>query len=206
MNHWSPKKVQITAAVFFLAVMVVVVRTNSPADPMQTEAGRVQHAFQAISAAVAKNEAVPLSWISPIHVDTVSYPDGSKASLWVPKTSPQGNRSRCFYVDQPAIGGASAFYDSQCNVAKSGVVLERQGHVVIGFVNAIGKAKLALITSAGHTVDAPITNGYFIFPAEVSENAKAIFDISFNDPGGAACKVLSLQAPGGSETVQCVIA
>lgn len=179
---------------------------NQPAPPlMSTESGRVQNAFDGIFSTVSKKEVVPLPWITPVQAAVVSYPDGSKASLWVPKSAPDGNRSSCFYVDQPRKGGASGFYDSLCSVPKSEVILERQGHVVVGYVR-MTKARFATITSGGITVDAPITFGYFIFPGVVSEDPKAKFAISFIDPGGATCKVVDLPAPGSSASVECVIA
>lgn len=202
---WSRKKMQIAVSLFFLVIIVIVIRTGSPTNPMTTESGRVQHAFNAMLTAVSKNEALPLPWMTPVRVGTVSYTDGSKATLWVPKSSPQGNRSGCFYVDQPRKGGASGFYDSLCSVPKSEVILERQGSVVAGYVR-MTKAHFATITSGGTTVDAPITYGYFIFPSRVSEDSRAKFAISFIDPGGATCKVVDLSAPGSSASIECVIA
>lgn len=174
-------------------------------DPMaSTESKRVEQAFVQMSITVSNKEGVPTPWLVPMHVGVASYSDGSKASLWVPLPSPQGVRSGCFYVDQPSKGGAFGFYDSLCRVAKSEVILERQGRVVVGYVR-MTKAHFATINSAGITVDALITNGYFIFPSVVSADPNARFTISFIDPGGATCKVVSLPAPGDSTSVQCVI-
>lgn len=194
------------ALILVISVIIAkLVATPSSLPAMETESGRVQNAFDGIFSAVSKKEAVPLPWITPVRAGTVSYADGSKASLWVPKATPEGNRSSCFYVDQPRKGGASGFYESLCNVPKSEVILERQGSVVVGFVR-MTKASFATIISGGITVDAPITFGYFIFPSAVSEDPKAKFAISFIDPGGATCKVVDLPAPGTSASIECVIA
>lgn len=189
--------------VIWLGAELVVNQPTSP--PMATEFGRVQNAFEGIFSAVSKTGAVPLPWITPVRAGTVSYTDGSKASLWVPKSSAQGNRSSCFYVDQPSKGGASGLSESLCRVPKSEVILERQGHVVVGYVR-ITKAHFATISSGGITVEAPITFGYFIFPSSVSQDPRAKFAISFIDPGGAACKVVDIPAPGSSASIECVIA
>ncbi len=186
-------------------VIVILVRTGTPTNPMTSESGGVQHAFEGIFSAVSKKEAGPLSWITPVHAGTVSYADDSRASLWVPKSSPLGNRSSCFFVDEPRRGGASGFLESMCTIPKSEVILERQGPVVIGFVS-MAKAKFATITSDGITFDAPITFGYFIFPSALSGDPKSKFTISFVDPGGATCKVNDLMAPGTADSIQCVIA
>jgi hypothetical protein len=205
MIYWRRRKLQLAAGLFFFIIILIVVNAGSPTNPMTTESGRVQHAFNAIFSAASKKDAVPPSWITPVRAGTVSYANGLKASLWVPKSSPQGNRSSCFYVDRPSKGGASGFYDSLCSVPKSEVILERQGSVVVGYVR-MTKAHFATITSGGITVEAPITFGYFIFPSVVSEDQKAKFAISFIDPGGATCKVVDLPTPGSSASIECVIA
>lgn len=189
--------------VIWLGAQLVI---NQPAPPpMSTESGRVRNAFDGIFSAVSKKEVVPISWLTPVQAGVVSLSDGSKASLWVPKFSPLGNRSNCFYVDEPRKGGASGFYEFSCLAPKSEVILERQGSVVIGFVR-MTKAKFATITSGGITVNAPITFGYFIFPRALSGGPKSKFTISFIDPGGATCKVTNLVAPGSAASIECVIA
>lgn len=179
---------------------------NQPAPPlMATESGRVQNAFEGMFSAVSKREAVPLPWLTAVQAGVVSYPDGSKVSLWVPKAAPDGNRSGCFYLDERNKRQGAGFYESLCIVPKSEVILERQGAVVVGYVR-MTKARFATITFGGMTVDAPITFGYFIFPSALSEDPKAKFAISFIDSGGATCKVVDLPAPGSSVSVECVIA
>lgn len=205
MMYLRDRRIRLAAGLFLFVVVVIVTRTNTPTNPMTTESGRVQQAFNSIFLAVSKNEKPPLSWISPVRAGRVAFSDGSKVSLWVPKSSPQGNRSTCFYVDQPGKRGASGFYDSLCSVPKSEVILERQGPVVVGYVR-MSKAPFATITSGGITVGAPITNGYFIFPSRLSGDPRAKFAISFIDPGGAICKVAGLSAPGSSASIECVIA
>lgn len=189
-----------------IAMIALVVWLEFHVDSMAwTESKGVQQAFQQMSTAVTNKEGVPTPWLVPMHAGVESYPDGAKASLWVPLPSPQGIRSSCFYVDQPSKGGASGFYNSACSVPKSEVILERQGPIVVGYVR-MTKAHFATINSGGITVDAPITFGYFIFPSVVSEDLKAKFTISFIDPGGATCKVVNLPAPGTSASIECVIA
>lgn len=191
-----------------LVVSVIVTRliaTPSSTPLMTTESGRVQNVFDGIFSTVSKREAVPLSWITPVRAGTVSYADGSKASLWVPKAAPEGNRSSCFYVERSRKSGASGFSESLCSVPKSEVILERQGSVVIGFVR-MTMANFATITSGEITLDAPITHGYFIFPSALSDDLEAKFAISFIDPGGATCQVTDIPAPGSSASIECVIA
>ena len=189
-----------------IAILIGLAWLKYHVDPnASTESKRVQNAFNAMFLAVSTKEAVPTPWLTPVHAGSVSYNDGTKASLWVPKTAPDGNRSSCFYLDQPRKGGASGFYDSLCGVPNSEVILERQGRVVVGYVR-MTRARLATITSGGITVDARLTFGYFIFPSVVSEDPEAKFAISFVDPGGATCKVVDLPAPGSANSIECVIA
>lgn len=205
MTYWHSRKFWLAAGLLLFVIIVILVRTGTPTNPTNSAFGGVQHAFESIFSTVSKKEAGPLSWITPVPAGTVSYPDGSRASLWVPKSSPLGNRSSCFYVEEPRKTGASGFLESLCTIPNSEVILERQGSVVIGFVN-VTKAKFAAISSDGITVEAPITFGYFIFPSTLSRDPKLKFTISFIDPGGATCKVKDLLAPGAADSIQCVIA
>ncbi|HUW87675.1 MAG TPA: hypothetical protein VMW30_04775 [Candidatus Paceibacterota bacterium] len=191
-----------------LVVSVIFTRliaTPASIPPIATESGRIQNAFNEMSVVVIKKEGVPAPWLTPVHAGTVSTLDGSKVSLWVPKPSPLGIRSNCFYVEERRKGGSSGLTENSCIVPKSEVILERQGFVVIGFVR-MTKANFATITSNGVTLKAPITFGYFIVPSALSGDPKGKFAISFIDPGGATCKVADLPAPGDSASIQCVIA
>lgn len=204
---WRPKKLQIAASLLFLLIILIVVRTSSPTNPMTTESGRVQYSFKTIFSVLEKEGGVSTQLhLPPVRVDVVSYPDGSKASLWVPNSAILEPRANCFAVDVVRDNSGSAgFFESSCLKPKSEVILERQGPVVVGYVR-MTKAHFATINSGGVRVDAPITYGYFIFPSVVSEDPKAKFAISFIDPGGATCKVVDLPAPGNSASVECVIA
>lgn len=194
--------------VLILVVSVLIfglIAAPSTRPPMRTEFGRVQNAFNEMSLMVVKKEGVPPSWMTPIHTDVISYPDGLKVSLWVPNPAPSGIRSNCFYVDEQAKSHASGFTSFACDKPKSTVTLERQNSVVVGFISET-RANFATIASGGITVEAPITFRYFIFPSVVSEDPKAKFAISFIDPGGATCKIVDLPAPGSSASIECVIA
>jgi hypothetical protein len=174
-------------------------------DPMaSTESKRVQQAFEQMSTTVSNKEGVPTPWIIPRHVGAASYPDGSKASLWVPMPSPQGVRSNCFYVDEPNKDGASGFSDSSCVVQKSPVILERQRSIVVGFVN-MARASQASVSVLDLTFKVPITYGYFLVPGDLSVDPNAKFTITFSEPTGSACKVTDVLAPGSSASEECVI-
>jgi len=198
---------QIAAGLFSFVIIVIVVKAGSPTNPMTTESGRVQYSFKTIFSVLAKEGGVSTQpHLPPVRVDVVSYPDGSKASLWVPNPAMLEPRANCFAVDVVRDkSGSAGFFESSCLKPKSEVILERQGPVVVGYVR-MTKARFATITSGGITVNAPIAFGYFIFPSVVSEDPKAKFAIFFIDPGGASCKVVDLPAPGTSASIECVIA
>lgn len=191
-----------------LVISVIITKlaaAPSSLPPMATDLGSVQQAFQQISLAVAKKEGVHSLSLTPVRADVISYPDGSKVTLWVPNPASLGIRSDCFYVEQPRKGGASGYIKFSCAVPKAEVILDRQGSIVVGFIR-FTKAPFATITSNGVTLKVPITFGYFLFPSALSEDSKARFTISFIDPGGASCQVDDLPAPGSSASIECVIA
>ena len=204
MSNWRDRKLQFAAGLFFFVIFVILTRTTSPANPMTTESGRVQNAFKGIFVTISKKEAVPLSWITPAHAGTVSYSDGSETSLWVPRPSPQGNRSNCFYVDEPRKGGASGFSESSCLVQKSPVILERQGSIVVGFVS-MKSATQASVSVRDFTFKVPITYGYFLVPGALSADPNAKFTVTFSDPTGWTCQGTEVLAPGSSTSEECVI-
>jgi hypothetical protein len=204
MINWRDRKLQFAVGLFFFVIFVILARTNPPANPITTESGRVHKAFEGIFSAVSKKEAVPLPWITPVQAGTVSYPDGSKKSLWVPKPSPQGNRSNCFYVDEPRKGGASGFSESSCVVQKSPVILERQGSIVVGFVS-MTSATQASVSVRDLTFQVPITHSYFLVPGTLSADPNAKFTVTFSDPTGWTCKGTEVLAPGSSTSEECVI-
>jgi hypothetical protein len=178
---------------------------NFHVDPMASaESKRVLQGFQQMSLTVSSKEGFSTPWLVPTHVGRASYPDGSKASLWVPKPSPQGNRSNCFYLDERRNGGASGFSDSSCAVQTSPVILERQGSIVVGFVS-MARATQASVSVLDLTFKVPITYGYFLVPGDLSVDPNAKFTITFSEPTGSACKVTDVLAPGSSASEECVI-
>jgi hypothetical protein len=178
-----------------------------------TESGRVQQAFEQMATTVSNKEGVPTPWITPMHVGVASYSDGSKASLWVPKPSPQGVRLNCFYLDEPSVGGATGYIEALCMkhmldwLCTSGlggqciqpgkvVNLARNGSIVIGSVG-LWPAHSVFVTTNGMTTRLPIKYGYFIIPGSLSEGWTTKFTITLLDTNGASLgTVLNLQASG----------
>jgi len=182
-----------------------LIAAPSTRNSVNTEAGRAEHTFNAMLLAVSKQEPTPVSWLTPVHAGMATYADGSKASLWVPRTSPQGNRSNCFYVDKPRKGGASGFYESACLMPKASAIMERQGSVVVGFVS-MARARQVTVSVLGRAYVVPITNGYFLVPGVLSLDPSAKFTITYTEPGQATCTVRDILAPGVSPGGECVIA
>lgn len=194
------------ASLLFVAALAGSMWLKFHVDPhASTETKRVQYAFQQMTDTVSKKEGVSTPWLTPIHAGVVAFSDGSKASLWVPKASPVGDRADCFYVDKPDKTGGSGYFYFACSPPKAPVILQRQGLVVVGFISET-KASFATVTSGQTTVKVPVTYGYFIFPSAVSVDPLARFTISFSQPGQATCKTSSLMAPGFANSVECVIA
>lgn len=201
----SRRKIQLMG-LFVLAVMTGTIWLTFHSNPMaSTETKRVQRAFQQMANKVSKNEGTRPAWLTPVSAGEVTYPDGSKASLWVPKSSLLGNRANCFYVDEPRKNGASGFYYFACSPPKVPAILTRQGGVVVGFVS-MTRARQATVSGSHTTLVVPITNGYFLLPGALSLDPRAKFTITFTEPGQATCTVKDLSAPGFSISEECVIA
>lgn len=201
----SRRKIQLMG-LFVLAVMAGTIWLMFHSDPMaSTETKRVQRAFHQMADKVSKNETTPTPWLTPVSAGEAVYPDGSKASLWVPKPSILGNRANCFYVDKPTKNGATGFFYFGCTPAKVPVILARQGSVVVGFVS-MPRATYAKVSTSHLTEVMPVTNGYFLLPAALSLDPSAKFTITFTEPGQATCTVKDLVAPGVSAAEECVIA
>lgn len=169
------------------------------------ESKRVQRAFQQMTASISKKEGVSTPWLTPVRAGVATFPDGSKASLWVPKPSPKGDRSNCFYVDQTKKNTSYGFIYFECNPPKAAVLLQRQHAVVVGFLSD-PKANFVTVTSDHSTARVPVTFGYFIVPGSISAFPLAKFTITYADPGQATCKVSDLGAPGFASSGVCVIA
>lgn len=173
---------------------------------MTTKSGRVQYSFDKIFLALAKKEGVPTPTLPPVRADVASYPDGSKASLWVPNPATLEPRSHCFAVDVVRDkSGSAGFFDSLCLAPKSQVILERQNSVVVGFIGRT-KATKALVAVLDQTFVVPMIFGYFLVPSSLTGDPKAKFTVTYTEPGQATCKVTNLPAPGTSASMECVIA
>ena len=185
-------------AVIFLAIGMYSLGLFSP-DPMGTsEKTRVEHAFHLMSIAVAQKEGVPSLELSPVRAGVASYPDGTKASLWVSDPMPLGTRPLCYYVDENIAGGASGYSDSACGVPGTDVILERQGAIVIGYIG-LTPARTIFVTVNGSTTKLPITLGYFILPGALSTDPNAKFTITLmSKTGDSLGTVRDLMAPGSA--------
>lgn len=205
-NHLkSRRRVWLESSVFIVAIGSLV-WLQFHADAMaSTETKRAQYAFQQLTDKVSKREGAPTPWLTPERAGDVSYLDGSKASLWVPKPSPEGERSDCFYVDQTRKGVTSGFIYFGCTPPHARVILQRQKAVVVGFISG-NKVSSFIVTSAGITVKVPVTFGYFLLPSTISEFPLAKFAFTYSQLGRGTCKADVLLAPGSSNSVGCVIA
>ncbi len=205
-NHLMSRRKIWLASTVFIALMGSLTWMQLRVDPMaSTETKRVQHAFQQITDNISKKEGVPTLWLTPVRAGDAKYPDGSKASLWVPKPSPQGDRSNCFYVDQIKKNTSYGYIYFECNSPKAAVVLQRQHAVVVGFLSD-PKANFVTVTAGRSTARVPVTFGYFIVPGAISSFPLAKFTITYTDLHQATCEVVDLGAPGSVDAARCTIA
>lgn len=163
--------------------------------------GMVQSAFQNMSVTVAKKEGVVSLELIAVHVGNASYPDGTKASLWVTNPDPLGIRSQCFYIDMPAKGGGSGQMDTACGVPGTDVSLERAGtgSSVIGFIG-LWPAPTVSVTANGTTIQLPVTLGYFILPGSLSVNPAEKFTIKLMSNAGLVLGTVTDLKASGSAT------
>ncbi len=205
-NHLMSRQKFWFACSVFIAVIGTLTWMQLRIDPnASTESKRVHYAFKQITDNISKKEGAPTPWLTPVRAGEATYSDGSKASLWVPKPSPQGDRSNCFYLDQIKKNTSYGFIYFECNIPKAAVLLERQHAVVVGFLND-KKANFVTVTSGGAKVTVPVTYGYFIVSGAISTFPLAKFTITYTDPGSATCKVEIPMAPGSANSGVCVIA
>lgn len=183
---------------------------------------RVQHAFQQMSLAVAKSEEVVSLELAPVHAGTASYPDGTKASLWVTNPAPLGIRRGCFYIDEQRNSGvfeygASGYGEFACVIPGKGwactsgmgggcvqpgkqVTLERQGSIVIGYVG-LWPARTVSVTANGTTTKLPVTLGYFILPGSLSTDPATKFTITLMTKAGVSLGTVTDLKASGSATI-----
>ena len=164
---------------------------------------RVQHAFQQMSLSVAKSEEVVSLELAPVHAGTASYPDGTKASLWVTNPAPLGIRKGCFYIDKQRKSGvfyygASGYGEFACVIPGKQVTLERQGSIVIGYIG-VWPARTVSVTANGTVSKLPVTLGYFILPGSLSADPAAKFTITLMSKAGVSLgTVTDLKASGST--------
>jgi len=182
---------------------------------------RVQHAFQQMSLAIAKSQEVVSLELTPVHAGTASYPDGTKASLWVTNPAPLGVRRGCFYIDEQRKSGvfeygASGYSEFACVIPGKGwvctsgmgggcvqpgkqVTLERQGSIVIGYVG-LWPARTVSVTANGTTTTVPVTFGYFILPGSLSADPASKFAITLMSKAGISLGTVTDLKASGSAT------
>jgi hypothetical protein len=199
-----------------IVVIATVAWLSFHVDPMSsTESKRVRQAFHQMSLVVAKNEEVVSLELTPVHVGTASYPDGTKASLWVTNPAPLGVRLGCFYVDELRKGRASGYSESSCVIPAKGwactsglgggcvqpgksVTLDRNGPMVIGYVG-LWPAQTVSVTANGSTTKLPVTLGYFIVPGSLSVDPAEKFTITLMSRAGVSLgTVTDLHASGSA--------
>lgn len=205
-NHLMSRRKFWLAWSVFIAVIGTLTWMQLHIDPnASTESKRVHHAFKQITDNISKQEGAPTPWLTPVRVGDAKYSDGSKASLWVPKPSPQGDRSNCFYVDQIKKNSSYGYIYFECNSSKAAVVLQRQHAVVVGFLSD-AKANFVTVSADGIKATVPVTYGYFIVPGAISAFPLAKFTITYTDLHQATCEVVDLGAPGSADSARCTIA
>ena len=178
-------------SLFTIAVMATVAWFSFHMESMRSaEFKRVQYAFRQMSLAVAKNEEVVSLELAPVHVGIASYPDGTKASLWVTNPAPLGIRRGCFYIDEQRKSGvfeygASGYGEFACVIPGKQVTLDRQGSIVIGYVG-LWPARTVSVTANGTSTKLPVTLGYFILPGSLSVDPASKFTITLMSKGGVS--------------------
>lgn len=213
MTQLSSTKIR-SIGLLAIAIIATVAWFSFHIESMRSaEFKRVQYAFQQMSLAVAKNEEVVSLELTPVRAGTASYPDGTKASLWVTNPAPLGIRAECFYVDEPRTGGTSGYGKFACVLPAKGsacttglggrciqsgksVTLDRNGPIVIGYVG-LWPARTVSVTANGTTTKLPVTLGYFILPGSLSADPAAKFTITLMSKTGVSLgTVTDLKASG----------
>ncbi len=199
MKQWTSTKIRY-AGLFVLTVFAIAVWFTLHDYQMKSnEATRVQQGFDHISVAVAQKAGLTSLKLAPVYAGTVSYSDGTKASLWVSNPAPLGIRSGCFYFDITTRGLASGGQSNTiCGEPGSDISLERTGigTGVVGFVG-LWPARTVSVTAAGITSKLPVTFGYFIVPGSQSVDPTVKFAITLMSKDGVVLgTVAGLKAPG----------
>lgn len=218
MTQSSSTKIR-SIGLFAIAIIAIVAWLSFHVDPMaSTESKRVQQAFYQMSLAVAKNEEVASLELTPVHAGTASYPDGTKASLWVTNPAPLGIRAGCFYVDEQRRGGAFGYSESACIAPMKGwacttgmgggcvqpgksVILDRNGPIVIGYVG-LWPARTVSVTANGTTTKLPVALGYFILPGSLSIDPASKFTITLMSKAGVSLGAVTDLKASGSATIK----
>lgn len=203
----TSKKMAVISLVVVITIAVLVGRSIKPAPiPLATTEGqRVQQAFQQMSVDVAKKDHLTSVKLNPVLAGVELLANGTKASVWVTGPTTKGVVSRCFYVDISTSGSVSTFGGSGCGGPGRIVSLNRVGSAVVGDIGT-WPVTTVLVTVGDVSVQEPVTSGYFVVPGFESKDEKAYFTVSFTEIGGSTCKVMNIQAPGSSSSVECVIA
>lgn len=196
---------QAIAATSLVAVMLLlsggyVWALNGSGPGNANEPGRVQKAFQQMSADVTQKQNISALAFAPVPAGSTSFADGTRATLWVTNPDPLGIRSQCFYVDITKGRSASGFSESACGEPGKEVSLERTGIVssIVGYVG-LWPARSVFITVSGVTTRLPITLGYFLLPGKLSMGLNTSFTITLMDKADRSLGTVSaLVAPGSA--------
>lgn len=199
MKRWSSTKIRYSGLLVLTVVAIVFWFILHGYQMNSNEATRVQQGFDHISVAVAHKAGITSLELAPVYAGIASYPDGTKASLWVSNPAPLGIRSGCFYFDITTRGLASGGQSNTlCGEPGSDISLERTGigAGVVGFVG-LWPAHTVSVTAAGIISKLPVTFGYFIVPGSQSVDPAAKFAIALMSKDGVLLgTVTGLKAPG----------
>ncbi|HUX65798.1 MAG TPA: hypothetical protein VMV42_01500 [archaeon] len=222
MTQLSSTKIR-SLGLLAIAIIATVAWFGFHIESMRSaEFKRVQHAFQQMSLAVAKSEEVVSLELAPVHAGTASYPDGTKASLWVTNPAPLGIRRGCFYIDEQRKSGGfeygtSGYGEFACVIPGKGwactsgmgggcvqpgkqVTLERQGSIVIGYVG-LWPARTVSVRAHGTISKLPVTLGYFILPGSLSTDPATKFTITLMSKAGVSLGTVTDLNASGSATI-----
>lgn len=198
LRSWPVLSSAALVVVMFLMTGGYVLALHSSDDTNTAEAARVQEAFQRISMVVAHQDGAPPVELAPVRAGVASFPDGTKASLWVADAATIGIRSHCLYVDEPRKRGSSGYSESACGVPGTEVSLDRQGSIVIGYIGST-PAHTVFVTVDGLPTRIAVTFGYFVLPGALSVDPKAKFTITLMSKSDKSLgTVTNLTAPGSA--------
>jgi hypothetical protein len=190
------RAVRLVAALALLALMVT--GCGSTGQPEQSQADRVNAAFDRDAGAIRQKEGLPSAPSAHLLAGTTQLADGTRVSLWVsdPEAS-AGVRSRCFYLDMETGTGAGGF--GSCSMPSNELTISRNGEVVIGSVGTWPAKSVHVKTSAGAAQGA-VTGGYFLVPATLVGTANTPFTVTLLDAEERPIGVVRDLTPPGSAT------